>query len=79
MKTSVFGFGTSGMNWTQAIDYVAALGAAGIEPYPMAELLAAANAVPAGGAAHWRLRAGKGAGAALLFHGGAADRREGAR
>ena len=38
MKTSVFGFGTSGMNWTQAIDYVAALGAAGIEPYPMAEL-----------------------------------------
>ena len=38
MKTSVFGFGASGMNWTQAIDYVAALGAAGIEPYPMAEL-----------------------------------------
>lgn len=38
MKTSVFGFGMSSMNWTQAIDYVAALGAAGIEPYPMAEL-----------------------------------------
>ena len=38
MKASVFGFGASGMNWMQAIDYVAALGAAGIEPYPMAEL-----------------------------------------
>lgn len=38
MKASVFGFGASGMNWMQAIDYVAALGAAGIEPYRMAEL-----------------------------------------
>ena len=38
MKASVFGFGASGMNWMQAIDYVAALSAAGIEPYPMAEL-----------------------------------------
>ena len=39
MKRSIFGFGASDMNWEQAIDYVAALGAKGIEPYPMAELM----------------------------------------
>ena len=38
MKTAVFGFSLSRMNWMQAIDYVAQLGASGIEPYPMAEL-----------------------------------------
>lgn len=38
MKTSIFGFGAGFASWTQAVDYVASLGVAGIEPYPMAEL-----------------------------------------